>query len=271
MLSIAVKAAREAGRIINRASQDVNALSVTSKTFNDFVSEVDHAAEQAIIDTLKYAYPDHGFLGEESGESNTDAENVWIIDPLDGTTNFLHNFPQYCVSIALQQKGVLTQAVIYDPVRNDLFTATKGRGAFLNDKRIRVTNRTKLQDSLIGTGFPFRDFAHLDTYMAMLKDMIKKTTGIRRPGSAALDLAYVAAGYTDGFFEIGLSTWDIAAGGLLVQEAGGMVGDFEGNESWVTTGNIVAGNPKVFAQILQVLRPHLTEHLTSKPLKTPLK
>jgi len=271
MLSIAVKAAREAGRIINRASLDVNALSVTSKTFNDFVSEVDHAAEQAIIDTLKYAYPDHGFLGEESGESNTDAENVWIIDPLDGTTNFLHNFPQYCVSIALQQKGVLTQAVIYDPVHNDLFTATKGRGAFLNDKRIRVTNRTKLQDSLIGTGFPFRDFAHLDTYMAMLKDMIKKTTGIRRPGSAALDLAYVAAGYTDGFFEIGLSTWDIAAGGLLVQEAGGMVGDFEGNESWITTGNIVAGNPKVFAQILQVLRPHLTEHLTSKPLKTPLK
>jgi myo-inositol-1(or 4)-monophosphatase len=264
MLTIAIKAAREAGRIINRASQDVGALKIQSKTFNDFVSEVDRSAEQAIIDTIRDAYPDHGFLGEESGKSNSDADNIWIIDPLDGTTNFLHNFPQYCVSIALQQKGVLTQAVIYDPVRNDLFTATKGRGAFLNDKRIRVTNRTKLQASLISTGFPFRDFTHLDTYLAMLKDMIKNTTGIRRPGSAALDLAYVAAGFTDGFFEINLSTWDIAAGGLLVQEAGGMVGDFEGNESWLTTGNIVAANAKVFSQMLQVLSPHLTDSLKTK-------
>jgi myo-inositol-1(or 4)-monophosphatase len=264
ILTVATKAAREAGRIINKASNDVNALKVQSKDFNDFVSEVDHAAEQAIIDTLKYAYPDHGFLGEESGKSNAEAENIWIIDPLDGTTNFLHNFPVYCVSIALQQKGVLTQAVIYDPVRNDLFTATKGRGAFLNDKRIRVANRSKLQASLIATGFPFRDFTHLDTYLAMLKDMIKNTTGIRRPGSAALDLAYMAAGYTDGFFEIGLSSWDIAAGGLIVQEAGGMVGDFEGNESWLDTGNIVAANPKIFAQMLQLLAPHLTAELKTK-------
>ncbi len=263
MLSIAVKAARQAGDIINFASRDLGALKIQTKTYNDFVSEVDHAAEKAIIDTIRHAYPDHGFLGEESGQSNAEAENIWIIDPLDGTTNFLHNFPQYCISIALQQKGVLTQAVIYDPVRNDLFTATKGRGAFLNDKRIRVTSRTKLQESLIATGFPFRDFTHLDTYMAMLKSMIQKTTGIRRPGSAALDLAYVAAGWTDGFFEINLSTWDIAAGGLLVQEAGGMVGDFEGNESWISTGNIVAANPKVFAQMLQVLAPHLTEKLKS--------
>ncbi len=264
ILTVAVKAAREAGRIINKASNDVGALKVQSKDFNDFVSEVDHAAEQAIIDTLKYAYPDHGFLGEESGKSNIDAENIWIIDPLDGTTNFLHNFPVYCVSIALQQKGVLTQAVIYDPVRNDLFTATKGRGAFLNDKRIRVANRSKLQASLIATGFPFRDFTHLDTYLAMLKDMIKNTTGIRRPGSAALDLAYMAAGYTDGYFEIGLSSWDIAAGGLIVQEAGGMVGDFEGNESWLSTGNIVAANPKIFAQMLQLLAPYLTDALKTK-------
>lgn len=261
MLINAVKAAREAGRIINRASQDVGSLKVQSKTYNDFVSEVDRSAEQAIIDVLKDAYPDHGFLGEESGESANQSENIWIIDPLDGTTNFLHNFPQYCISIALQQKGVLTQAVIYDPVRNDLFTATKGRGAFLNDKRIRVTSRAKLQDALIATGFPFRDFTHLDTYLGMLKDMIKKTTGIRRPGSAALDLAYVAAGWTDGFFEINLSPWDIAAGGLLVQEAGGIVGDFEGNESWLDTGNIVAANPKVFAQMLQTLAPHLTPSL----------
>jgi myo-inositol-1(or 4)-monophosphatase len=268
ILSNAVKAAREAGRIINRASNDVGALNIQSKSINDFVSEVDHAAEAAIIHILKDAYPDHGFLGEESGDTNKDAENIWIIDPLDGTTNFLHNFPQYCVSIALQQSGVLTQAVIYDPVRNDLFTATKGRGAFLNDKRIRVSNRAKLQQSLIGTGFPFRDFTHLDTYLDMMKDMIKKTTGIRRPGSAALDLAYVAAGYTDGFFEINLSAWDIAAGGLLVQEAGGMVGDFEGNESWLQTGNIVAGNAKVFAQMLQVLEPHLTSALRTPSKKT---
>jgi len=265
MLSIAVKAAREAGRIINRASQDVGSIAIQTKTYNDFVSEVDRSAEQAIIDILKDAYPDHGFWGEESGHQNHEADNIWIIDPLDGTTNFLHGFPQYCVSIALQQKGVLTQAVIYDPVRNDLFTATKGRGAFLNDKRIRVTNRSKLQDSLIATGFPYRDFAHLDAYLGMFKDMIKKTTGIRRPGSAALDLAYVAVGWVDGFFEINLSAWDIAAGGLIVQEAGGIVGDFEGNESWLETGNIVAANPKVFAQMLQVVNPHLTPALkTSK-------
>lgn len=264
-LSNAVKAARRAGSIITRASQDVGALKIRSKNYNDFVTEVDQAAEQAIIATLRDAYPEHGFLGEESGVDKPGAENVWIIDPLDGTTNFLHNFPQYCVSIALMQQGQLTQAVIYDPNRNDLFTATKGRGAFLNDKRIRVTNRAKLQDSLIGTGFPFRDFGHLDTYLAMFKDMARKTSGLRRPGSAALDLAYVAAGWCDGFWEIGLSKWDIAAGALLVQEAGGIVGDFEGNESWIDSGNIVAGNPKVFAQMLQVLAPHLTETLKSRP------
>ena len=184
MLTIAVKAAREAGRIINRASQDVGALKIQSKTFNDFVSEVDHAAEQAIIDTIRDAYPDHGFLGEESGKSNIEADNIWIIDPLDGTTNFLHSFPQYCVSIALQQKGVLTQAAIYDPVRNDLFTATKGRGAFLNDKRIRVTSRAKLQASLISTGFPFRDFTHLDTYLAMLKETERKRSRSRESHGA---------------------------------------------------------------------------------------
>lgn len=264
LLTNAVKAARRAGTIINRASQDVGALKIRSKTYNDFVTEVDHAAEAAIIETLKDAYPDHGFLGEESGNDRIDAENVWIIDPLDGTTNFLHGFPQYCISIALMHKGQLTQAVVYDPNRNDLFTATRGRGAFLNDKRIRVSKRTKLQDSIIGTGFPFRDFTHLDPYLAMFKDMVKKTSGVRRPGSAALDLAYVAAGWYDGFFEIGLSKWDIAAGGLLIQEAGGIVGDFEGNESWYETGNIVGANPKIFAQIIQTLAPHLTEPLRSQ-------
>lgn len=267
ILNVATKAAREAGKIINRASQDVGALKIQTKDYNDFVSEVDRSAEEAIINILKEAYPTHGFYGEESGKTNVDAESIWIIDPLDGTTNFLHNFPCYCVSIALQERGVLTQAVIYDPVHNDLFTATKGRGAFLNDKRIRVTNRSKLQDSLISTGFPFKDFSYLDTYAEIFKDMAKKTAGLRRPGSAALDLAYVAAGYTDGFFEINLSPWDIAAGALLVQEAGGIVGDFEGNESWLRTGNIVAGNPKVFGQMLQVIAPHLTERIKTPTLE----
>lgn len=267
ILNVATKAAREAGKIINRASQDVGSLKIQTKDYNDFVSEVDRSAEEAIINILKEAYPTHGFYGEESGKTNVDAESIWIIDPLDGTTNFLHNFPCYCVSIALQERGVLTQAVIYDPVHNDLFTATKGRGAFLNDKRIRVTNRSKLQDSLISTGFPFKDFSYLDTYVEIFKDMAKKTSGLRRPGSAALDLAYVAAGYTDGFFEINLSPWDIAAGALLVQEAGGIVGDFEGNESWLRTGNIVAGNPKVFGQMLQVIAPHLTERIKTPTLE----
>jgi myo-inositol-1(or 4)-monophosphatase len=267
ILNVATKAAREAGKIINRASQDVGSLKIQTKDYNDFVSEVDRSAEDAIISILKEAYPTHGFFGEESGKTNMDAESIWIIDPLDGTTNFLHNFPCYCVSIALQERGVLTQAVIYDPVHNDLFTATKGRGAFLNDKRIRVTNRSKLQDSLISTGFPFKDFSYLDTYLDIFKDMAKKTAGLRRPGSAALDLAYVAAGYTDGFFEINLSPWDIAAGALLVQEAGGIVGDFEGNESWLRTGNIVAGNPKVFGQMLQVIAPHLTERIKTPTLE----
>ena len=264
MLTIAVKAARSAGTVITRASQDLGTLKVQSKTFNDFVSEVDHAAERTIIEILQNAYPDHGFIGEESGNQNVDAENVWIIDPLDGTTNFLHGFPQYCVSIALQQQGQLTQAVVYDPNRNDLFTATRGGGAYLNDKRIRVSHRTKLQDSLIATGFPFRDFAHLDTYLAMFKDMLKKTSGVRRPGSAALDLAYVAAGWADGYWEIGLKSWDLAAGALLVHEAGGLVGDFEGNEGYLKGGNIVAGNPRIFGQLLQTLAPHLTDALKSK-------
>lgn len=264
MLTNAVKAARRAGSIIMRASNDIGALTVRSKNYNDFVTEVDHAAERAIIETLQDAYPSHGFIGEESGNDRSDQENVWIIDPLDGTTNFLHGFPQYAVSIALMQQGQLSQAVVYDPNRNDLFTATRGRGAFLNDKRIRVTSRAKLQDSIIGTGFPFRDFAHLDTYLAMLRDMIRKSAGLRRPGSAALDLAYVAAGYYDGFWEIGLSKWDIAAGALLVQEAGGIVGDFEGNASWLQSGNIVAANPKVFVQMLHTLAPHLTDELKSR-------
>jgi myo-inositol-1(or 4)-monophosphatase len=264
MLNTAIKAARRAGSIINRASQNLDILQIQNKTHNDYVSEVDHAAEAAIIETLLSTYPQHSVLGEESGTTDNNSEYLWIIDPLDGTTNFLHGFPQYAVSIALMHKGVLDQAVVYDVNSNDLYSASRGQGAFLNDRRIRVSKRTKLQDAIIGTGFPFRDFTHLDTYLPMLKSMILSTSGIRRPGSAALDLAHVAAGHYDGFWEIGLSKWDIAAGALLISEAGGLVGDFEGNESWLETGNIVGGSPKIFGQILQVLAPHLTD-----ALKTP--
>ena len=257
MLNIAVKAARRAGAIINRASQDIGTLTIKSKNFNDFVSEVDVAAERAIIDTLKDAYPTHGFLGEESGWTSHQSDFIWIIDPLDGTTNFLHGFPQYCVSIALQHKGEITQAVIYEPNRNDLYTATKGRGAFLNDKRIRVSKCDKLQDALIGTGFPFRDFKYLDDYLSMFKSMIQKTTGIRRAGSAALDLAYVANGSLDGFWEIGLSAWDIAAGGLLVREAGGIVTDLSGQSGWLESGNILVASPKIHDDMQATIASHI--------------
>ena len=263
MLNTAVKAARRAGTIINRASQNLDILTVTTKAANDYVSEVDRAAEDAIVRVLQEAYPSHAILAEESGSSGK-SEFQWIIDPLDGTTNFLHGFPQSAVSIALTQKGVLSQAVIYDPVHNDLFTASRGRGAYLNDKRLRISKRINLQKSLIGTGFPFREFSQIDAYLAMFRDLTQKTAGLRRAGSAALDLAYVAAGRLDGFWEFGLSPWDMAAGSLLIIEAGGLVGDLEGNGGHLESGNIVAGNPKIFSQLVQALAPHLTPALKTK-------
>jgi myo-inositol-1(or 4)-monophosphatase len=262
MLNTAVKAALRAGKIVNRASLDLDLLTVRTKRENDFVSEVDNASEQAIIETLLRAYPKHSVLAEESGASG-DSEYQWVIDPLDGTTNFLHGFPQYAVSIALVHKGQLAHGVIYDPPRNELFTASRGRGAFLNDRRIRVSNRDKLKSALVGTGFPFRDFTHLDAYLGMFRDLVQHTAGLRRPGSAALDLAWVAAGRTDGFFEIGLNAWDIAAGCLIIQEAGGLVSDLAGEEHYLKTGHVVAGTPKVFAQLLQALAPHVTPALKS--------
>jgi len=263
MLNIAVKAARSAGNLINRASRNLDIVSAKEKATNDYVSEVDRDAEQAIIKTLRDAYPDHSILAEESGATGQ-SEYCWIIDPLDGTTNFLHGFPQYAVSIALAHKGVITQAAIYDPSRNDLFTATRGRGAYLNETRLRVGKRTTLKSSLIGTGFPFRQFEHIDAYLAMFRDMIRNTAGVRRAGAAALDLAYVAAGRLDGFWEIGLSPWDMAAGSLLITEAGGLVGDLEGEDKFMRNGNIIGGNPKVFAQLIQLLSPHLTPALKSR-------
>ena len=260
MLTIAVKAARRAGGIINRAARNLDIVAVQEKAANDFVSEVDREAEAAIIRTLREAYPDHSILAEESGASGN-SEYRWIIDPLDGTTNFLHGFPQYAIAIALMHKEVVTQAVIYDPGRNDLFTASRGRGSFLNDQRMRVGKRP-LRLGLIGTGLPFKDQqAHLDAYLAMLRDVMRSATSVRRAGSAALDLAYVAAGRLDGFWEIGLSPWDIAAGALMITEAGGLVGDLEGEAHYMKSGNIVAGSPRVFGELLQTLAPHLTPSL----------
>lgn len=263
MLNTAVKAARRAGNIIARASRNLETLAVREKAANDYVSEVDAEAERAVIQTLHQAYPSHAILAEESGAAGR-SEYRWIIDPLDGTTNFLHGFPQYAVSIALEYRNQITQAVIYDPIRNDLFTASKGRGAYLNDTRLRVSKRAHLKGSLIGTGFPFRQVAHIDTYLAMLRDMMKNTAGVRRAGAATLDLAYVAAGRLDGFWELGLARWDMAAGSLLITEAGGLVGDLEGNEGWMDSGNIVAGAPKVFAETVQLLAPYLTPELRTQ-------
>ena len=257
MLNIAVKAARRAGSIISRASENLDVLTLKHKSLNDLVSEVDRAAEDAILDVIKSAYPEHAILAEESGASG-ESEYVWIIDPLDGTTNFLHGFPQYCVSIGLFHKDIPTHGVIFDPTRNDLYTASRGRGAFLNDKRLRVSKRDKLIDALIGTGFPFRMFEHLEAYNAMLKDLMTKSAGVRRPGAAALDLAAVAAGRYDGFWEIGLSPWDMAAGVLMVTEAGGLVTDFSGDDKFMERGQIVAASPKIFTQLLQTIQPHLT-------------
>ncbi len=253
MLNVAIKAARLAGTIINRAALDVESVRVSVKQTNDFVTEVDQAAEAAIIDTLLTAYPDHAIWAEESGRRegrHGGADHVWIIDPLDGTTNFIHGFPVYCVSIALMVKNRLEQAVVYDPTRNDLFCATRGRGAYLNDRRLRVAKRIHLRDTLLSTGFPFRPGDAFQTYLQILGEVMPRCAGLRRPGSAALDLAYVAAGFSDGYFEAGLQPWDAAAGALLVTEAGGLVGNFTGESNFLEQKECVAANPKIYAQLV---------------------
>ena len=258
MLNVAIKAARAAGAIINRAALDVESVRISQKQVNDFVTEVDHASEAAIIETLLTAYPDHGILAEESGSThgNPHADHIWIIDPLDGTTNFIHGFPVYCVSIALQVRGRIEQAVVYDPSRNDLFTATRGRGAFLNERRVRVSKRTQLKECLISTGFPFRPGDNFNQYLLMMGDVMQKTAGLRRPGSAALDLAYVAAGFTEAFFETGLSPWDVAAGSLLVTEAGGLVGNFTGEADFLEQREMLAGTPRIYGQLVPILHKY---------------
>ncbi|MFN7692692.1 MAG: inositol monophosphatase family protein [Burkholderiales bacterium] len=258
MLNVAVKAARAAGSIINRASLDLDDLKVGSKGVNDFVTEVDHAAEAVIIKTLLEAYPQHAILAEESGKEhgNQQSDYQWIIDPLDGTTNFIHGLPIYAVSIALAHRGVVQQAVVYDPTRNDLYHASKGRGAYLNDRRLRVSKRTRLKDALVGTGFPFRKGDNFKRYLKLFEDVMMQTAGVRRPGAASLDLCYVAAGYYDAFFETGLSPWDVAAGSLIITEAGGLVGNFTGESDFMHQREVLAGTPKIYAHLVPLLQPY---------------
>jgi myo-inositol-1(or 4)-monophosphatase len=262
LLNIAVRAARNAGEIIVRSMNRLESLQITSKGRNDFVTEVDKAAENEIIGHIRKHYPRHSFLGEESGEiRGDDSDTVWIIDPLDGTTNFLHGFPVFAVSIACQHRGRMEHAVVYDPMRQEIFTASRGGGAHLDNHRIRVSKQRGLDGALVSTGFPFRsNMQHMDAYIAMMRTVMENTAGIRRPGSAALDLAYVAAGRVDAFWEIGLKPWDTAAGTLLIQEAGGRVGTLTG-EPYGHNGNIIAGTPKTYDALVELLAPHVTERL----------
>jgi myo-inositol-1(or 4)-monophosphatase len=260
LLNIAVRAARRAGDIIVRAIPRIEAVEIHTKGRNDYVTEVDRAAEADIIETVRRLHPDHAFLAEESGASG-ESEVVWIIDPLDGTTNFMHGFPTFAVSIACQVRGRLEHAVVFDPMRQELFTASRGGGAQLEGRRIRVSKQATLEGSLIATGFPYRsDSPWLDEYLAMLKAVMTQAAGLRRPGAAALDLAYVAAGRVDGFWELGLKPWDTAAGTLLITEAGGRVGTLTG-EDYRQNGHIVAGTPKVYAALVEALSPHIPASL----------
>ena len=260
MLNIAVRAARNAGDLIQRSSENISQLTINKKSKNDFVSEVDRMAEQEIIQIIKQAYPDHGIIAEESGEQKGN-DFTWIIDPLDGTTNYLHGYPQYAVSIALKKGNKIELGVVYDPLKDELFTATRGGGAMLNNRRIRVSKQIDLSTALLGTGFPFKYPQHLDAYIGMFKTLTPATAGIRRAGSAAIDLAYLATGRLDGFWEIGLKEWDMAAGVLLIQEAGGVITDFSFKDQYLRSGNIIAGNPKMHQAIFQAIEPHFTDSL----------
>lgn len=272
MLNLAVRAARAAGSIINHAALDIEAVRVSEKHVGDFVTEVDIASEQAIIETLLTAYPNHAIWAEESGREhgNQASDHVWIIDPLDGTRNFIHGYPVYCISIALQVAGRIEQAVIYDPTRNDLFTATRGRGAFLNNRRMRVSKRTRLRDALLTTGFPYRPGEDFDQFQDMMLTVMRRSSGMRRCGAAALDLAYVAAGFSDGYFETGLKPWDLAAGSLLVSEAGGLIGNFSGaGENLLEQTECLAATPRIFSQLVSLLGPE--RETTTDPDATPKK
>jgi len=263
MLNIAVRAARNAGKVIIRSFEQLDKVEIESKGSNDFVTSADTAAEEAIIETLRKSYPDHTIIGEESGVlkgSNDDYQ--WIIDPLNGTNNFIKGIPHFAVSIALKVKGKLDQAVIFDPIRGELFTASRGKGAQLNNMRIRVKAHKSLSATILATGFPFKHRQHTKPYMAMFTSLFDKTADMRRAGCSALDLAYVAAGRVDGFFEIGLKPWDSTAGELLIIEAGGLVTDFTGGHNHSKSGNVVASSTHLLKEILKDIRPHLGEALS---------
>lgn len=260
MLNTAIKAARRAGTVIVRHLDQLERLAIETKGRNDFVSEVDRQAETEIVKVILAAYPDHGILAEESGHQAGN-EYLWLIDPLDGTTNYLHGYPHFAVSIAVKRANKLEQAVVFDPLRNELFTATRGQGAQLNERRMRVSRVTDLRFALLGTGFPFRAEKHLEIWIDTFRTLLTHSSGIRRAGSAALDLAHVACGRLDGFWEMGLSPWDIAAGALLIEEAGGLIADFGGAQEFLRTGNVVAGNPQIHARIISLIQRHLPAEL----------
>ena len=256
MVNIAVRAARQAGVVIVRHLNQLESLEVVDKGRNEFVSKVDHLAEEAIIEVIHEYYPEHSILAEESGERGSH-EYQWIIDPLDGTTNYLHGFPVFAVSIAVTRNGQLEHGVVYDPLRQEVYTASRGQGAQLDGRRIRVSKRAQMKQCLIATGFPYRmNKSSIDDYLGMLKAVIQETAGVRRPGSAALDLCYVAAGRVDGFWEIGLNVWDVAAGALMIREAGGRISDYRGTDKYLETGDVVAGNPKIYAALSKLLAPY---------------
>ena len=252
MLHTAVRSVREAGRVILMYFNQLDRLEYSSKGRNDYVSQADVEAERAVLDVLTRAYPDHGIIAEESGEREG-SEYTWIIDPLDGTTNFLHGFPMFAVSVAVNRGGVLEHGVVYDPLHDEMFTASRGEGAQLNGKRIRVSTTRKLAPSLLGTGFPFRDLGIIEPWMRSFQSLLPKTSGIRRAGAAALDLAYVAAGRLDGFWEFGLKPWDMAAGALLIREAGGLVSDVSGGQDFLESGNLVSANPLIFEEFRKIV------------------
>jgi myo-inositol-1(or 4)-monophosphatase len=259
LLNIAVNAARQAGEIIIRHMEQVDRLKINIKSDHDYFSEVDIKAEQAIIHVIHKAYPEHSILAEESGLQQGNPDSIWIIDPLDGTSNYLHGFPFFSVSIAVKIKGRIEHGVIYDPLRHECFSASRGRGARLNERRIRVSKQIQLSSSLLGTGFPSRNATIGQRYLPTFEALFGMCAGVRRTGSAALDLAYVASGRLDGFWEMGLRPWDIAAGALLIREAGGLISDFQGGDNFLNQGDVVAGTPKVFKSLLQTISASLVK------------
>ena len=252
VLNVAIEAAHAAAKIMRRQMQHVDAIPVERKARHDYVSEVDKACEAEIVREIKRFYPDHAFLCEESGQIGDD-EHVWIIDPLDGTSNYLHGIPHFAVSIAQQYRGKTEHAVVYDPIRDELFSASRGSGAFMNNKRMRVSARNGLEDAVVATAFPFRDRENLQAYAKVFQAVFSKVEDFRRAGTASLDLAWVAAGRMDGYFELGLKPWDVAAGSLIVREAGGVVLDFDGNDAVEEAGSIIAAPYKVMTPLRQLI------------------